>query len=94
MEKEVILNILNLKNGDLFSIKSLLLNSISQNDIDNNNLINLYDYLLVKKILLIQKIENEFNIEIKDEEFEYLNTLEDLVNIIKQKKSWQNNNQF
>ena len=40
---------------------------------------------LIYKIELIQLIESKYNIEIKDEEMEFLNTINDLIESIKYK---------
>lgn len=94
MEKEIILSFLNIKEEDFFNLDSLILMSISKKDITEENLYNLDDFLLFKKIELIKKIESVFNIEIKDEDLENLITLNDILNIIKQKQSCQNKNRF
>ena len=43
---------------------------------------------LIYKIEILKTIEDKFCIEIKDEEVETLNSIEDLIEIIKKKKSY------
>lgn len=40
---------------------------------------------LIYKIEILQLIESKYNIEIKDEEVENLDTIENLINLIKEK---------
>jgi acyl carrier protein len=43
--------------------------------------------ILVYKIQILQLIESKYNIEIKDEEVEDINTFEDLIKLIQQKEN-------
>ncbi len=43
--------------------------------------------ILVYKIQILQLIESKYNIEIKDEEVEDINTFEDLIKLIQQKEA-------
>ena len=43
---------------------------------------------IIYKIEILKIIEDKFSIEIKDEEIETLNSIEDLIEIIKKKKSY------
>ena len=43
--------------------------------------------ILIYKIQIIQLIESKYNIEIKDEEVEDINTFEDLIKLIQEKEN-------
>jgi len=45
---------------------------------------------LIYKIEILQLIESKYNIEIKDEEVENINTFEDLINLITNNKNGAN----